>query len=136
MSGADPAPSPTEAQPVFQKRNRGNIRKRPAEDQTADEVATDLKVPKLSTTAPAVAFSTKRVPDERVQPFQFQSNRTVQQAGDQGLFKTLETETEFDKDARYVFEAWDKPELAISCQALCQWQGWHLCLQSTNTLEQ
>ena len=111
MSEADPTPSSAEAQPVFQKRNRGNIRKRPAEDQTADEVTTDLKVPKLSTSAPAVAFSTKRVPDERVQPFQFQSNRTVQQAGDQGLFKTLETETEFDRDARSVHKLICKPGL-------------------------
>ena len=93
------SPEPV-AQPVFQRKNRGNIRKRPAEEQATDDGATDLKVPKTATTAPAVAFSTKRVPDERVQPFQFQSNRTIQQSGDQGLTKTLETETAFDRDAR------------------------------------
>ena len=103
MSSDPPEAGATEAvpQPIFQRKNRGNIRKRTVEDGNDDGGAV-LKIPKTSTTAPAVAFSTKRAPDERVQPFQFKSDRTIQQSGDQGLTKTLETETAFDQDARYV----------------------------------
>ena len=50
-----------------------------------------------------LAFSTSSKKESAM--FTFDSSRQVQQSGDQGATKGLETETEFDRDARYVHPA-------------------------------
>ena len=84
--------------PVFQRKARGNIRKRAAEDADGEATAPVVKAPK--TAAAAVSFTTKRGDGSKLTPFTFEGDRTVQQQTDQGLTKTLETETAFDRDAR------------------------------------
>ena len=47
-----------------------------------------------------MAFSTKKATDEKLEPFTFDSSRTLQQSTDNRATATLETETAFDRDAR------------------------------------
>ena len=56
------------------------------------------KVPK----AGAMAFTTRHTGEDQLRPFNFSSSRTLQQTTDQGATATLETETAFDRDARWV----------------------------------
>ena len=101
MSKEGPESAAETAKPVFQRKARGNIRKRPAEDSDEAAAAPVIKAAKFSAAAaPAVNFSTKRGEDSKLAPFVFESDRTLQQQTDQGLTKTLETETAFDRDAR------------------------------------
>ncbi len=108
---APPTGEPATAPAVLRKasRNRGNIRKRPVADEAAESGADSAgddgigvmrppKAPKIG----ALAFSTKQTGDDQVRPFKFASSRTVQQTTDQGATATLETETQFDRDARQV----------------------------------
>ena len=112
---ADKDTQPTAASATFMKknRNRGNIRKRPQEedivaeakpasDPAPDEVAAPAaqRKAKLPKTDAPMAFTTRRAGDDRAAPFQFSSSRTLQQTTDQGATAALETETEFDRDAR------------------------------------
>ena len=92
-------------------RNRRNIRKRTAADEAADSVADGAEGDGVSVMRPpkgpkagALAFSTKQTGDDQMRPFKFASSRTVQQTTDQGATATLETETQFDRDARYVLD--------------------------------
>lgn len=50
-----------------------------------------------------LAFSTADKKESAV--FKFEASRLLQQQGDQGATKTIETETEFDRDARYSSRA-------------------------------
>ena len=86
------------------RKNRGNIRKRPQEDdsETAAEESSEpgfVRVTKAQKAAP-LAFSTKQEGSRRPVTFAYDSSATLQQATDDGATKTLETETEFDRDAR------------------------------------
>ena len=89
---------PVEAQPLFQRRNRGNARKR----KLGSDVEEDHAIVRAAKPAKDVslAFSTKRKEEDRLEPFKFQSDRTIQQLTDRVATKTLETETAFDRDAR------------------------------------
>ena len=92
-------------------RNRGNIRKRqldggPAVDTeegppstAAPALARRVKLPKAEA---SMAFTTRKTNDDRAAPFQFTSSRNLQQTTDQGATATLETETAFDQDARWL----------------------------------
>ena len=99
-----------DTQPVvtFAKRQRrGNIRKRPQADEeeeaqlaNADAEPAVVRKQKTAKTDNPLAFSTKRPEEDKAEPFTFESSRTLQQAGDQRATATLDTETEFDRDAR------------------------------------
>lgn len=108
----DAAAPASEAQPVVtfaKKQRRGNIRKRPqAEEPEAAQLATEPAKPsavrkiKAAKADNRLAFSTKRPEEEKVEPFTFESSRTLQQSTDNRATATLETETAFDRDARHV----------------------------------
>lgn len=87
------------------RRNRGNIRKRPADEEAegasqepeAEQIS--LRRAKLQKAAP-LSFTTKQESDKGAVKLLYESERGVQQASDQGATRTLETETETDRDAR------------------------------------
>lgn len=88
------------------RRNRGNIRKRPAADevedtQTLDDDTEVVRKAKAQKSAP-LAFSTKQGSDKGSVKLLYESDRVLQQASDQGATRMLETETETDRDARWV----------------------------------
>ena len=90
-------------------RNRGNIRKRLAADEDPQSTAVEAKGDDTSIMRPpkvpkagAMAFTTRHTGDDPLRPFNFASSRTLQQTTDQGATATLETETAFDRDARWV----------------------------------
>ncbi len=102
------APAPTA---LMRKagRNRGNIRKRPAADEDSHSTAVEAKRDDTSVMRPpkvpkagAMAFTTRHTGEDQLRPFNFSSSRTLQQTTDQGATATLETETAFDRDARWV----------------------------------
>ena len=108
--GGEPSALPT----LLRKagRNRSNIRKRPAPDEAPDSAAgdtegngTSMMRPPKAQKAGAMAFTTKQTGDDAVRPFNFASSRALQQSTDQGATATLETETEFDRDARCALYA-------------------------------
>lgn len=47
-----------------------------------------------------LAFSTKQAGPSKLEIFRHEGNRALQQSTDQGATRTLETETQFDRDAR------------------------------------
>lgn len=109
----DAAAPASEAHPVVtfaKKQRRGNIRKRPqAEEPEAAQLATEpaelpsaVRKTKAAKADNRLAFSTKRPEEEKVEPFTFESSRTLQQSTDNRATATLETETAFDRDARHV----------------------------------
>ena len=99
------------------RKNRGNIRKRPAEDAApavavdnaadgdADVTAVAARRAKVARDAPLV-FSTRREGDgdagggPRLEAFKYESARTLQQASDMGATHGNQQETSFDQDAR------------------------------------
>lgn len=98
-SAADPGPTAV----VFKKKNRGNVRKRATADEEGsggegDETAVIRKA--KQTKGDPLAFSTKREDKEQV-TFAFESNKALQM-GNSDATRMLETETEFDRDARCV----------------------------------
>jgi hypothetical protein len=96
---------PVEAEPppqqvVFAKprKQRGNMRKR-ADDQQDDGAGDDgAVVRKAQKQRAGMGFTTKREDKEEV--FTYESSNAVQQAGDGGATRALETETDYDRDAR------------------------------------
>lgn len=99
------------AAPVaFVKRKpRGNVRKRTldeAEDTISPEDAVSAAVVASGKRSKAIkggsSFSTKKDDDDKLQTFKFASTKTLQQQGDQGATAVLETETAYDRDARYA----------------------------------
>eukprot|EP00884_Botryococcus_braunii_P020037 jgi/Botrbrau1/6717/Bobra.0324s0008.1 len=90
----------------FKKKNRANIRKRAAaEDSDKDGEDFGLvRKPKQQKDS-ALAFSTKQAGPSKLELFKHEGNRALQQSTDQGATRTLETETEFDRDARALREA-------------------------------
>ena len=89
------------------RRNRGNIRKRPTDEEEegvardSDAEETVLPKAKLQKATP-LSFTTKQGSDKGAVKLLYESERGVQQATDQGATRTLETETETDRDARYL----------------------------------
>lgn len=72
---------------------RRNLRKRPVDDDSEDEtVVVVQKKPKRTTK--------EIIPKPNDSVFAVQGNRSVQTESDQGATRHLETETEFDRDAR------------------------------------
>ena len=123
------APADSTAPAVMRKagRNRGNIRKRPAADEAADSVADgaggdegSVMRPPKAPKAGGFAFTTRQTNDDQMRPFKFASSRTVQQTTDQGATATLETETQFDRDARFVivYSTSDITRACSSCVAM------------------
>jgi RING finger protein 113A len=105
----DAAPAAEAPQPVVtfaKKQRRGNLRKRAADDTGSAQLATvpddSSVIRKQKALRPdnPMAFSTKKPVDEKLEPFTFESSRTLQQSTDDRATATLETETEFDRDAR------------------------------------
>jgi RING finger protein 113A len=86
-----------------QRKNRGNLRKRGADDEGSgggggdDETAVVRKA--KQTKGEPLAFSTKKDTKDEV-VVAYESNRMLPVAGDSGATRILETETEFDRDAR------------------------------------
>lgn len=98
-----PGSADTPVLTVFpKKKNRGNLRKRPRDDDEADDtVSAAVSTAKLKPTKAATAtFTTKKAEDEKLQTFKFTSNKLLQQQTDQGATRSLETETQTDRDAR------------------------------------
>lgn len=92
--------------PVFKKRNRGgNLRKKPAaveEDGGADEGDGGVNLKKPKQRRDGLAF--KATKDKDAVAFAYEASGLLQQHGDQGATKGIETETEFDRDARALRE--------------------------------
>lgn len=87
------------------RRNRGNIRRRPRDDEgDSDAADEDTEVVRKSKVQKAVplAFSTKQATDKSSAKLMYEGSRSVQQASDQGATRTLQTETETDRDGRRV----------------------------------
>lgn len=99
------------------RKNRGNIRKRPAEDAAPAATADGAADGDADTTAVAarrakaardmpLAFSTRREGDgdagagPRLETFKYESAPTLQQANDMGATAGNQQETSFDQDAR------------------------------------
>lgn len=88
------------------KQRRGNIRKRAADDSEPAQLATQpeessvVRKQKAAKADNPLAFSTKKPADDKLEPFTFESSRTLQQSTDNRATATLETETAFDRDAR------------------------------------
>ncbi|KAK9821001.1 hypothetical protein WJX74_000078 [Apatococcus lobatus] len=103
LAGA-PANADTPALAILKKKkNRGNIRKRPrGEEEPDDAIAVALPAAKSKPGKPA--FTTKKAEDEKLETFKFASSKTLQQLTDQGATRTLETETQTDRDARALRE--------------------------------
>lgn len=82
------------------RKNRGNIRsKRAADDDGGDSGGEGGVQRKAQRTKEAqLAFTTKK--EDKFETFKFESSNVVQQSGDQGATRQLETETEHDRDAR------------------------------------
>ena len=101
LAGA-PADTDTPVLATFsKKKNRGNLRKRPRDGDEADvpEAAAPLAKTKPGKAGP-IAFTTKRTDDEKLQTFKFEGNKALQQQTDQGATRSLQTETQTDRDAR------------------------------------
>lgn len=81
------------------RKNRGNIRKRPADVDGEDGGAVVQKAQRQRESA--LAFTTKR--DDKTEVFKFESTGTLQQLNDDNATRQLETETEEDRDTRLVF---------------------------------
>lgn len=112
-TGAAPAAATPQTVMTFaKKQRRGNMRKRtadqtePAQLATAPEEPSVLRKQKAARADNPMAFSTKKPAEEKLEPFTFESSRTLQQSSDNRATATLETETEFDRDARCGRHAW------------------------------
>ena len=116
--------SGTSEQVTFIKRkSKGNVRKRRLDEV---EDAADLQAEVAAAVAASgrrskavkggTTFSTKKDEDEKLQTFKYSSDNRLQQQTDQGATATLQTETQHDRDARYVSK---------SCYALRSQQTLH-----------
>lgn len=115
LQGVEPGPSgPTEAAQkaavaasvaFAKRRNRGNIRKRPAaddvDDDQQDEANAVVRKAQVQKDNP-LAFTTKK--DDKFQTFKYESSRNIQQQTDMGATKEVETETQHDRDGRALRE--------------------------------
>ncbi len=109
---------------VFVKRkSKGNVRKRtldeadePSDPQAAIAAAIAASGKRSKAVKGGRAFSTKKDDDDKLQTFKYSSSNMLQQQSDQGATATLETETQHDRDARYVIAVWCKLKLA---KAVC-----------------
>jgi hypothetical protein len=95
------------------RKNRGNLRKRAAEEDGDDAETGVMRKAQKAKDAP-LAFTTKR--EDKFETFKFESSNVIQQAtGDQGATRQLETETQHDRDARWVVMQW----AFLSCSSMC-----------------
>ncbi len=101
--------SKVEADSMFKsRRNRSNVRKRPASEEDEDDLTPAMEEReaiqrgKLQKKAPNT-FTTNDVGSKDSVKLMHESNRTLQQATDQGATREVETETATDRDARQVF---------------------------------
>lgn len=103
-AAAEMAP-PAAAAPVAmkQRKNRGNLRKRATDDDAAAAEADDDKTAVVRKAkqqrGEPLAFSTKKEGPQDV-AVTFASTAAALAARDESATKTLETETEFDRDSR------------------------------------
>jgi RING finger protein 113A len=79
--------------PAFSRRkNRGSLRKRPAQDDNPDDDSTAIIAARRSKEAP-LAFTTKSTTNPEVN-IKFESNKSIQQAGDGGATRAIELESD------------------------------------------
>lgn len=107
------------------RKNRGNIRRRPRDDDEEDSEAGPVGAPQAAKKVKvgkdaSMVFSTKRQ-GEKMETFKFSSSRALQQQTDQGATNTLETETQFDRDARLVLINIEVPNLYKTICILSSW---------------
>ncbi len=96
---------------VKRNRNRANLRKRPNEGEgSGDDDKTQVEKKAKAGRSDALTFNSKQQTDEQVH-VTYESTRAIQSGRDESVFKTLETETEVDRDARYV----QRTQLAFCC---------------------
>jgi hypothetical protein len=90
-----------------QRKNRGNLRKRATEDETAapaeDDQTAVVRKAKQQRGEP-LAFSTKKDGPQDV-AVTYASTAAALAARDESATRALETETEFDRDARWGYAA-------------------------------
>ena len=107
----DPTPASDNAAPVafVKRKSKGNVRKRPldeteepADPQAAISAAVAASGKRSRAVKGGTAFSTKKDDDDKLQTFKYSSSKTLQQQSDQGATAVLQTETQHDRDARYV----------------------------------
>ncbi|KAK9837162.1 hypothetical protein WJX81_007360 [Elliptochloris bilobata] len=118
-TGSASAAEPPAAE-FAKRKNRGNIRKRPAEDNsssaaadgaTGDESAAVAARKARAMKEAPLAFTTRRDGGgdagvgPRLEAFKYESARTLQQASDMGATRGNQQETSFDQDARARREA-------------------------------
>lgn len=103
---SEPGPGPGSEVAFVKRRNRGSIRKKPSEE--GRDEAPNTAVPVKRPNRGAVASSRKGEGEDKAQPFVFESSNAIQQAGDGGATRALETETAHDRDARCV-GGWPQP---------------------------
>lgn len=100
---AEAAPSAPAAPGGFkQRKNRGNLRKRTAEEgdgEGGEDEDTSIVRKAKQTKGDPLAFSTKKEEKDDV-VVSYASSKTLPVGGDCGATRMLETETEFDRDAR------------------------------------
>lgn len=100
-AGADPAPGPAAPVAMKQRKNRGNLRKRATDEAGfAEEDNTAVVRKAKQQRGEPLAFSTKKDDKDKDVSVTFASTAAALAAKDESAFKTLETETEFDRDAR------------------------------------
>ena len=131
MEASTTAPSEGRAAPapaagfVKRSKDRGNVRKRGAEEPAeVEEPAAVERRAKVQKDAP-MAFSTKANEQGRGRTFRYESSRTLQQVDDQGATAALETETAFDRDARYAASY-----AGLGCKAGFRWLLHNLLLRT------
>lgn len=104
---------------TFVKRNRGNrgnIRKRGGDDEdgaekdAGEEDPTQVVRKAKQQRGDPLAFSNKKEGADEEVHVTFQSSKAIQSGKDESVFRTLETETEMDRDARSV----------VVCRHACQ----------------
>jgi len=121
MSNAeDPQPSAIEPEPAApggfkQRRSRGNIRKRAVDASDDEQDATQIVRKGKHLKGDPLAFSTKKDAKEEVN-LTFESNKALQSSASNDATRHLQTETEFDRDARCVGVDVSKHACLMMCQ--------------------
>lgn len=91
------------------KRNRSNMRKRPAEEVDEEELLLAaeereaLQKAKMQKQTPNT-FSTREAKNKQGLKLLYESDKQLQQSTDQGATREVETETAKDRDARSAHE--------------------------------
>lgn len=114
-----------EAGVIFKSRkNRANVRKRPATEEEDDDLASAMdereaiQRAKMQKQAPNT-FSTQDTAKQKSVKLLHESDRMLQQATDQGATREVETETAKDRDARYAKFLDMKESILIQKALIC-----------------